>query len=141
MRYQTTVEIKAGPGLVWAVLIDLERWPHWTDSMRTVRLLDDGPVGIGSAVHIEQPKLRPAVWRVTELRPGRSFTWVSRMPGVTTEATHDVRPGGDGETTTATLTLSQHGWLAGPVGALLATMTRGYLQLEADGLKRWCELQ
>jgi uncharacterized membrane protein len=141
VRYETSVEINAGPGLVWAVLIDLERWPHWTGSMRTVQILDDGPVAVGSAVRIEQPRLRPAVWRVTDLRQGRSFTWVSRIQGVTTEATHDVHPASGGDTATATLTLRQYGWLSGPVGMLTAGMVRDYLHREAEGLKHWCELQ
>jgi hypothetical protein len=72
------------------------------------------------------------VWQVSEIVDGRSFTWVTRSPGLRVTATHGVEPVPQG--TRATLSLRFSGWL----GPLVARITRGlnqrYLALEAKGL-------
>jgi len=135
---QIEVEIQAPPDRVWAVMRDVERWPEWTPTVTSVRLLDRGPLAVGSRAVIRQPKLPPAKWRVTELdESGRNFTWVSAGPGVRVIARHWVEA--RGAASRATLSLRFTGVLAG----LLAWLTRGlndrYLALEADGLKRRSE--
>lgn len=137
MRYETSVEIDASPEDVWAVLVDVERWPAWTATMTSVRLLEAGPFTLGSAVRIKQPRLPTAVWRVTEFEPGRSFSWVAKGPGVATTATHAVAARGAGSVAAASLT--QRGPLASVTDLLLARLTRRYLGIEAEGLKRRCE--
>ncbi len=88
---------------------------------------------IGSRARIRQPKLLPAVWRVTELEEGRAFTWVTRSPGVRVKARHHVEPTTHGARATLSLDFS------GPLAPLVARLTRGlnerYLALEAEGLK------
>src|SRR5262245_11005486 len=86
--FSTTVEIPASRDLVWSVMADVERWPEWTSSISRVKLLSSGPLQVGSRVRIQQPKLLPAFWRVTELTQGSSFTWVSRAPGVRVTGRH-----------------------------------------------------
>ena len=141
MRYETSVEIDASPENVWTVLVDVERWPAWTASMTSVRLLRPEPFMVGSAARIKQPKLPPAVWRVTDFQPGRSFSWVAKGPGVATTASHTVtaRDGGDGAV--VTLGLVQGGPLAPIADLLLTRLTRRYMRIEATGLKRRCEPQ
>jgi hypothetical protein len=97
-----------------------ERWPEWTPTVRCIRLLDRGPLTVGSRAIIRQPKLPPAKWRVIELdEPRRSFTWVSWGPGVRVIARHWVEACGGGSR--ATLSLRFSGVLAG----LFAYVTRG----------------
>lgn len=43
--------------------------------MASVHRRDDSPFGVGSRVEIRRPKLPKAVWEVTEVVDGRSFTW------------------------------------------------------------------
>ena len=131
-----TVEVPAPPPLVWSVMADVERWPEWTPSISRVKRLSHGPLQVGSRARIYQPKLPPASWRVTELNPGVSFTWVSLAPGVRVTARHTTEACAIG----SRVTLSVH--YGGCLGALLALWTRPlnerYLALEANGLKARC---
>ena len=138
MRYEITVDIDAAPDKVWAVLTDVERWPEWTPSMRAVKRLDDTPFGAGSKVRVRQPRLPQAVYTVTTYDPGRAFIWVSKVPGVTVTADHQVLPREDGHATVH-LSADQTGLLAPLLGLFTARLTRHYVTQEAEGLKRVCE--
>lgn len=138
MRFGTTVEIAAETDRVWQVLADVERWPEWTASVRRAERLDDGPLALGSTVRMDQPRLRPAIWLVTELTPGVSFTWHSTSGGVTTAAEHRLTTAADGRVRVE-LGIRHTGALAPLVGLLAWPLTRRYLRTEAAGLKRRCE--
>ena len=69
-------------------IVDIERWPEWGSTVTSVRRLDDGPLEVGSRVRIEQPRIPPTEYVVTELEPNRSFIWVATAPGVRTTARH-----------------------------------------------------
>jgi uncharacterized membrane protein len=138
MQLEKTIEIWAPRAKVWATLMDVQNWPMWTKSMNKVERLDDAPFGVGSQVRISQPKLLALVWRVTEFEPGSHFTWQSSARGVTTLASHRVTPAGDGRTT-VTLAIKQSGTVAWLVGFLRGRMPERYLDMEAEGLKKYCE--
>ena len=139
MAYETSVHINAPPERVWAVLVDVEAWPTWTDSMREVKLVDGGELEPGSTVRIRQPKLPPATWRVTQLAPGVSFTWEASYPGVKTIAVHSLTARDEG--TEVTLAVRHSGPLGPVLGALTAGPTRRYVEMEAQGLKRRSEAE
>ena len=136
--FRTVAEIQASPERVWAVTIDVERWPEWTASVTSVQRLDSGPFAIGSRVRLRQPKLPQAAWQVTELDPIRKrFVWISRSPGVCVTGMHQVDAKGPGSR--ATLSIEFSG-LLGPVFVLLTgALTERYLAIEANGLKRRSE--
>ncbi|MET8231341.1 SRPBCC family protein [Micromonospora sp. NPDC005298] len=138
MRFEAGTEIAATTEQVWAVLTDVRRWPEWTASVRRVQRGESGPLAVGATARLTQPRLRPAVWRVTELTEGREFTWVSATPGVRTAGEHRLLPLPDGRTRVE-LAIVQTGPLAGPVGWLYGGLLRRYLRTEADGLRRRCE--
>ena len=133
MHVEQTAAVAAAPDVVWEALVDVERWPTWTPSMRRVRRLDDGPLAIGSRVRIKQPRLVPVVWTVTELEDGRSFSWAAEGAGVRSVASHAVRPMGAG-TSEVRLTFDQTGPMAPLMGTLLGRLTRRYVRMEAEGL-------
>jgi hypothetical protein len=75
---------------------------------------------------------------VTELEPGRSFTWVSTGPGARSTARHDIEPlpGGGSQ---VQLGFESAGLLGGLFGRLYGGMIKRYIGMEAEGLKRRAE--
>lgn len=134
MNTETQVEIEAPADVVWDVYADVERWPEWTDSIDGVVPLDGPELEVGRRYEIKQPRLPTLVWEVTEVDPGRGWTWRQRSPGGTTVAVHEVVPQGGGRTL-----VRQGIEQRGPIGALVGRLTRGltrrYLEMEARGLK------
>ena len=140
MEQSITVDIAASPERVWEVLSDVEYWSEWTPTVTWVRRLDDGPLRTGSRVRIRQPRVPETEYVVTELEPGRSFTWVASGPGVLTTARHDVGPLPGGGTRVR-LSVTQSGLLGSVMGRVYRRLTDRYLANEADGLKVRCEEQ
>lgn len=139
MRHiKISVDVRAHPSRLWAVLSDFERWPEWTSTVTSIKRMSDGPVVPGSRLLIRQPKLPPAVWVLTEIREGWDFVWVNRGPGIKVFARHGVQALGDG-TSRATLSLEFQGLLGGLIGRLTARMNERYLAIEAAGLKNRVE--
>ena len=134
----TTVRIEAPPSRVWPTMIDVERWAEWTPSVRRIERLEAQPLGVGSRVRIEQPKLAPAVWTVTEWRPEAAFIWISRRPGIVVTAVHAIEPTPEGGSL-VTLIVRFAGLLAPLVAFVSGGLTRRYMGLEANGLKQRCE--
>lgn len=138
MHLEITVDIQASPDVVWRVVRDVERWPEWTPSVTSVRLIDGGPLAIGSRAEVKQPKLGTAEWRITELDDARrSFAWDTRSPGVRVHGWHGVEatPGGS----RATLSLDFTGLIGPIIGRLTRKLSERYLGYEAAGLKRRSE--
>ena len=120
----------ASPAQVWTVLSDLALWPARLPTVKALTPLDGPEPAVGRRYRLRQPGLAPATWRVTRWEPGRGFTWVSRMPGVTTTATHDLTPTESGGTTIS-LGIAWDGPLAGLVRRRFSTLTQENLATEA----------
>jgi len=138
MEQSITVDIAAVPVRVWEVLSDVESWSQWTATVTSVRRLDEGPLRVGSRARISQPRLPETEYLVTELDPGRSFTWVATGPGVLTTARHEVEPLPEGASRLR-LSVSQSGVLGSVMGRFYRGLTERYLANEANGLKARCE--
>ncbi|KAA0021837.1 SRPBCC family protein [Antrihabitans cavernicola] len=135
MEQSITVDIDASPERVWAVLADVERWSEWTETVTSATRLDEGPLQAGSMARLQQPKLPPTEYVVTECQPGHSFTWVATSPGVRTTASHALEPLTDGGTRVR-LGVEQSGVLGVVMGRLFFRgLTDRYLATEANGLK------
>jgi uncharacterized membrane protein len=138
MITDSSVEIDAPAPLVWDVFSDVERWPEWTASVTRIVALDGPGLAVGKRFEIKQPRMPTLVWEVTEVLPGASWTWEQRSPGGSTLASHDV-VATTGSRTLVRQRLDQRGPVGALVGRLMHGMTRRYLELEAQGLKKRSE--
>ena len=138
MQHAQSIEIEAPPGVVWAVLADVQRWPSWTESVRRVEVLDEAALGTGLRARLDILGAPAAgTWEVTSYSDGKEFTWENRAPGVRTRAWHAVEPDGPGSR--VTLGIEQTGpgtWLLRP---WLSHVNRRNLSMESQGLKRQAE--
>ena len=130
--FQAQAVAAADTPLVWRALSSVSEWPYWTTSISKIRG-PEGPLRVGGRYLVTQPSMPTLTWTVTDIDPGRAFTWESRSPGIRTIGRHWI-----GSTTSAgvevNVSVEQIGPLAGIVRALTGRRTRRYLQLEADGL-------
>jgi uncharacterized membrane protein len=134
MITEDSVEIDAPPQLVWEVFSDVQRWPEWTESVTSLVGRDGSDLAVGKRFAIKQPGMSKLVWKVTEIDPGSSWTWVQRSPGVLVIARHWVTAQRGGRTLVRQQ-LEQRGALGALVGRMMAKKTRRFLALEAQGLK------
>lgn len=134
MITEDSIEIDAPAQLVWEVFSDVERWPEWTASVTSLVGRDGTKLAVGKRFSIKQPGLSKLVWRVTDIDPGLSWTWVQRAPGAFASARHDVIAQPDGRTLVRQQ-LDQRGVLGSLVARLMVNKTKRFLQLEAEGLK------
>jgi len=118
--------------------MNVERWPEWTPSVTAVERLEQSAFGIGSRVRVRQPKLKALVWQVSEFQPGHRFTWEARSVGIYAAASHAVSADARGGST-VTLSIDQKGWLAWLLNPFISNLTRRYVEMEAQGLKKHCE--
>ena len=87
---------------------------------------------MGSRTRVRQPRLPKATWAVTELVPGRRFTWEATGPGLRTIGRHEVAPDAGGST--VTLSIEQTGPLALVAALAWRRLTQRYVELEAESL-------
>ncbi|MFC7596800.1 SRPBCC family protein [Terrabacter sp. GCM10028922] len=137
MEQSITVDIDAPASRVWAILSDAERWPEWTETVRSVTL-HDGVLRLGATATIDQPRLPTVRWTVTRFTEGHEFTWESGGPGARTVAHHRVEGTGPGRCRLR-LSVSQSGVVGSLVGRLYRGLTDRYLAIEAAGLKARAE--
>ncbi|WP_392543392.1 SRPBCC family protein [Oryzobacter telluris] len=121
---------------LWTVMSEVRRWPDWLSTVTSVTPLEPGrPDEVGASYAVKQPGLPEAVWTITEVVPGRSFTWESSAPGMRSVGTHELRPGADG-TTQIALGLRWSGALAAVVRFLVGRTAQHYVTTEAESLDR-----
>lgn len=105
--------------------------------MISIRRVESGAFGVGSTARVCQPKLRPAVWQVTQFEDNRNFTWTTRSPGLRMSAGHSVEPHGTGSRVALSLELS--GFIAPLASRLYGGLIERYITAESQGLKQRCE--
>jgi uncharacterized membrane protein len=137
MRFDHSVTVQAPAERVWEVYSDVAKWPDWTPTVDSVERLDAGRIHLGAKTRIRQPKLRPAVWEVTELKEGEYFEWVSHAPGLKTTGGHRVISTPEG--TVVTAMIKQEGALGWLFGRIYASLTKRYIATECEKLKEVSE--
>lgn len=122
---------------VWSLTTDVERWPSLTPTISEVTRLDDGPLRVGSAARLSQPRLRPATWTVTTLAPPHRFVWETGGRRLRMLAEHVVEAEGAG--CRNTLRLRLEGPAAVALGGVGRPVVRQALATENDGFRRAAE--
>lgn len=135
--FEASISIQAPDEVVWRRLSDVAAWPQWLPTVTSVEPLDGAALVPGARFAVRQPRLRPAVWEVTQVGSGR-FEWVSRSPGLRMVAQHTVLAQAAGGVRVE-LRFSFAGLLGGLAGRLFGSVTRRYVATEAAALKRACE--
>lgn len=138
MAIEVSTTIEAAAADVWAILVDVERWPEWTPTMTTVKRLEETPFGPGSSARIKQPRLPVATWTVTSFEAEREFTWEAPAFGGRMTGSHLLTAEGT-NTTTVTLTAGHRGRLIGLLSVAFERTARSYVAKEAAGLKARAE--
>ena len=137
MRVVDTIRIDAPPDVVWNVTRDVERWPEWTPTVTSVRVVSDGEFGLGSVARIRQPMQPESEWTVTVFEAGRRFAWATRRTGLRMVGTHEIAADGTG--TRNVLSIDAEGPLAFMLWPVLRGAMRKALSDENRGLKACCE--
>jgi hypothetical protein len=127
----------ASPDRLWLLASDIERWGDRLPTVDSARPLGSGPTGVGSRFEVRQPGLRKAIWEVTDWQQGRSFTWVSTVPGIRSTATHTVHDHGDGSE--LELSLEWSGAMAKIVERFIGRKAKGMVETEAETFARLAE--
>ncbi len=138
MRFEQSVDIDARQQRVWDVLSDLEAWPERIETVDVVELLTPAPVGEGSRVRLEQPRLPDGIWEITVWDAPSYFEFRQQSGGVTNVAGHRVEALEEGRSR-LTLTLEMRGVLVPIVALFWKGLTNRYMTIEAQGIKRAAE--
>lgn len=137
MHLEKEVQVAAPPSTVWSVLQDIGKWGEWTATVKSIEVLDDGPLRTGQRAKIALAGAPAGTWTVTEVHDGGSFTWTANLRGVKTLAGHVIVPSGDG--TRVRLTLDMSGIGAVLFRPMIKRNSLRNLEIESAGLKRRAE--
>ncbi len=132
MRLENEIAIAAPAETVWALTLDVERWPEISPTMTEITRLDDGPLAVGSQARVKQPAQRARVWTVTRLEPNH-YEWDATMGPIRLRGGHHVTPTDTG--CTNLLTLDVDGFGSGLFALLAKGTLAKALQQENEGFK------
>lgn len=122
---------------MWALTVDVERWPEATPTMTEVTRLDDGPFGVGSKARIKQPAQSARVWTVTRLEEPSCFEWETSFGPLRLRGGHHLHA--EGDRCRNLLTLDVEGFGSRLFGALAGRSLRKAIATENRGFKAVAE--
>jgi Polyketide cyclase / dehydrase and lipid transport len=137
MRVAQQFITPARPDIVWRVLADVEHWRDWTPTVVEIKPLSNKGLTVGAQYRVVQPKLRPAVYEVTECIPNRAFTWVQKLLGGALVADHRISPSNGA--TKVELSFISKGLFANIIGKMFSKLISEYVATEAKSLKSKCD--
>jgi hypothetical protein len=137
MRVVEKCLTSADPKIVWRVLADVEHWRDWTPTIIEIKPVNDKTLTAGARYRVVQPKLRPAIYEVTECVPNQRFMWAQNILGGNMVADHRLRPYKGG--TEIELSFSTDGLFANLVGRIFSKLIAQYVATEARSLKIKCD--
>jgi len=84
MRFSSSVEINAPVEKVWSLIDKLEEWPQWMQSIKKIERVSEGPLTVGSQLHVTARVSRLTVkllMTITEFVPERSVVMQGKALG------------------------------------------------------------
>ena len=133
---ENEIAIAAPVETVWALTLDLERWPAISPTMTSVERLDQGPLAVGSRARVKQPAQRARVWTVTRLEPYH-YEWEATLGPIRMRGGHHVTPVASG--CLNRLTLDLEGFGSHLFGRVAGRSLAKALQQENEGFKQAAE--
>ena len=137
MRIEHQIDIDAPVSRVWDLTLDVEAWPQHTPTMTSVRLVERGPISLGSQARIKQPGQPERTWTVSRLDHEKHFAWSTKALGTTMTGAHVLEPSSEG--TRNTLIVDIVGPMAWLVGPMIRRPIRKAIGQENAGFKRAAE--
>lgn len=137
MRLENQIDIAAPGETVWALTLDVERWPEVTPTMTEITRLDDGPLAVGSQARVKQPAQRARVWTVTRLEEPSCFEWETSFGPLRLRGGHHLHA--EGDRCRNLLTLDVEGFGSRLFGALARRSLRKAIATENQGFKAVAE--
>ena len=95
-EYEYSVETSADPEGLWRLWSDLATWPQWNDGIETIDVA--GPFEVGTAFTMTPPGDEPIRMRLTEIKPGESFTDEMDAGDFVVRTEHRLEPAAGGLT-------------------------------------------
>jgi hypothetical protein len=137
MDIRSDLLIHSTPARVWALTVDVERWPDLAPTMTSVTRLDAGPLRVGSTARVVQPFQRPTVWTVTHLEPMAYFEWFAKVGTITMTARHRLVPEAAGVRNELEVEFSGLG--SRLARRLIGSKIREAITIENEGFRRAAE--
>lgn len=94
--YEYRLETSAAPEALWRHWADMASWPQWNDGIET--LTADGPFAVGTVFTMTPPGDEPILMRLTEIKPGESFTDEMDAGDFVVRTEHRLEPAAAGRT-------------------------------------------
>ncbi len=98
MRFESSIEINAPAGRVWALIDRLEEWPQWMPSIKKIERVSKGPLAAGSQLSVTARVSRMTVellMTVIEFVPERKVVMRGRALGTNLTRFYTLEPAND----------------------------------------------
>jgi uncharacterized protein YndB with AHSA1/START domain len=95
-EYEYRLETSAAPEALWRHWADMASWPQWNDGIETITV--DGPFEAGTVFTMTPPGEEPIRMRLTEIKPGESFTDEMDAGDFVVRTEHRLEPAAAGQT-------------------------------------------
>ncbi|MEM7748285.1 MAG: SRPBCC family protein [Pseudomonadota bacterium] len=146
MQIQLSIDIDATPEQVYAVGMDIERWPKVVSAITNTEILSEGPVGVGTVfreTRIMFGREASEVMTIDTLEPPHRYLFTAENHGTAYVTDHIVEALADGRSRLSVIftgtakTILAHLFM--PLGLLLAGSLKKQLMGDLEDLKREIE--
>ncbi len=95
MRFESSIDIDAPTGKIWALIDKLEEWPQWMPSIKKIERLSKGPLTVGSQLSVTAKVSRITVkllMTITEFVPERTVVLEGKALGTKLTRFYTLEP-------------------------------------------------